>query len=113
MLVQSTDILKLEKAAEMLKAIAHPIRISMVSLLMEESPLSVATIHERLGIAQSVASHHLAIMKAKSVVAAERDGKNCFYRVANPGLKQLLGCIERCQAPHSLEPQLNETTEQI
>ena len=59
------DLNKLESASEMLKAIAHPIRISIVNLLEGNKKLSVTEIFQLLNIEQAVASHHLSILKIK------------------------------------------------
>lgn len=73
------DIDFLEDVTEKLKAIAHPIRFTMVDLLYTEKKLSVTDIHEKLGIEQAVASHHLRILKSQDIVKVSRDGKNSFY----------------------------------
>ncbi len=57
----NVDISSLEAAADTLKAIAHPLRISIVGLLDSNKELSVTEIHEALNIEQAVASHHLSI----------------------------------------------------
>lgn len=76
------DIEFLEDVTEKLKAIAHPIRFTMVDLLYTEKKLSVTDIHEKLGIEQAVASHHLRILKSQDIVKVSRDGKNSFYSLA-------------------------------
>ncbi len=91
------DIKKLESAAETLKAIAHPIRISIVGLLDKDNELSVTEIYESLKIEQAVASHHLSILKNKDVLIVNRVGKNCFYKLKHPQLSQIITCIETCQ----------------
>ncbi|MCC7332625.1 MAG: helix-turn-helix transcriptional regulator [Flavobacteriales bacterium] len=91
------ELKKLENASEMLKAIAHPMRIAIVNLLSEEKKLTVTEIHEALKIEQAVASHHLSIMKNKGVLSQNRDGKNCFYFLKHPRLSQIITCIEKCQ----------------
>lgn len=91
------DIKKLEMASETLKAIAHPIRISIVGLLGNDNELSVTEIHESLNIEQAVASHHLSILKNKDVLEVNRIGKNCFYKLKYPQLSQIITCIETCQ----------------
>lgn len=91
------DLTKLETASETLKAIAHPIRISMVGLLDDNQELSVTEIYEALEIEQAVASHHLSILKNKDVLEVNRVGKNCFYKLKHPQLSQILTCIETCQ----------------
>lgn len=76
------DIEFLEDVTEKLKAIAHPVRFTMVDLLYTEKKLSVTDIHEKLGIEQAVASHHLRILKSQDIVKVSRDGKNSFYSLA-------------------------------
>ena len=89
---------KLEAASEMLKAIAHPIRIAIVGMLDTNKKLSVTEIHEALDIEQAVASHHLSILKNKGVLFSERVGKNCFYSLKHQRLSQIVECIDKCQA---------------
>lgn len=88
---------KLETASEMLKAIAHPVRIAIVDMLSENKNLTVTEIHEALNIEQAVASHHLNIMKNKGVLMSERNGKNSHYKLKHPRLSQIVSCIDKCQ----------------
>lgn len=87
---------QLEKAASMLKAIAHPVRISILNLLDDGAKLTVTEIHGRLQIEQSAASHHLGILKDKDILISKRDGKNTFYSLKNDQLSRLIECINRC-----------------
>jgi DNA-binding transcriptional ArsR family regulator len=91
------DLKKLENASEMLKAIAHPIRISIVSILQDDKKLSVTEIFQQLNIEQAVASHHLSILKNKGVLLSERNGKNCNYFLKYQRLSQIISCIDKCQ----------------
>jgi DNA-binding transcriptional ArsR family regulator len=90
------NIEKLTMAAEMLKAIAHPMRMAIVSFLENGQKLTVTEIHERLGIEQSTTSHHLGILKSKGVLNSRRDGKNTFYFLKHAGLSGIIECIEKC-----------------
>ncbi len=91
------DTEKLERAAVMLKAMAHPIRMAIVDMIVREKQLSVTEIYEKLKIEQAVASQHLAILKDKEVLTMRREGKNCIYFIAKPMLKQLIDTIIQCQ----------------
>ena len=71
----------LEKASGMLKAIAHPVRISIIGCLENGKSKSVTEIHNQVGIEQSAASHHLGILKDKGVLGSRRDGKNTYYHL--------------------------------
>ena len=63
--IQEIDSDKLEMAASMLKAIAHPVRIAILKHLEGGKKLTVTEIHELLGIEQSTTSHHLGILKGQ------------------------------------------------
>ena len=73
-------------AAEMLKAIAHPIRISIVELLAKSGQMNVTEIHQTLNIKQAIASHQLNILKNRGVLNSKRKGKNSYYSVRNPNV---------------------------
>ena len=83
----------LEKASGMLKAIAHPVRISIIE---NGKSKSVTEIHNQVGIEQSAASHHLGILKDKGVLGSRRDGKNTYYHLRNENIVPLLNCIGAC-----------------
>lgn len=85
-----------EKAAVMLKAIAHPMRIAILSLLENNEKLTVTEIHEALGLEQSTTSHHLGILKDKMVLDSQRKGKNTFYYLKNDNLTHIVNCIRGC-----------------
>ncbi|HEX2934766.1 MAG TPA: metalloregulator ArsR/SmtB family transcription factor [Bacteroidales bacterium] len=87
---------QLEKAAGMLKAIAHPVRIAILNLLEEGKQLSVTELHELLKIEQSAASHHLGILKDKGVLASKRDGKNTYYFLKHANLTNIIECVSKC-----------------
>jgi ArsR family transcriptional regulator, virulence genes transcriptional regulator len=86
----------LEKAANMLKAIAHPTRISIIGCLEEGQRLTVTEIHKQLKIEQATASHHLGILRDKGVLSSKRDGKNIYYYLRHETLKVLLDCVSGC-----------------
>jgi len=86
----------LEKAASMLKAMAHPLRFSIVGLLEDGKKLTVTEIHRKLGIEQSTASHHLVILKDRGVLSSKREGKNTWYFLKHADLKNVLSSIGDC-----------------
>lgn len=93
---QEMDIDRLEIAANMLKAMAHPMRIAILKHLENGKKLTVTEIHELLGIEQSTTSHHLGILKDKGVLCSKRDGKNTFYYLKHDTLSQIIDCLQRC-----------------
>ncbi|HDZ41025.1 MAG TPA: ArsR family transcriptional regulator [Bacteroidetes bacterium] len=89
---------QLERAASMLKAIAHPMRIKIIGFLEEGDSLSVTEIHERLGIEQSTTSHHLGILKDKGVLVSKREGKKTLYALKHENLKNIIKCVSMCES---------------
>lgn len=89
---------QLEHAANMLKAIAHPMRIAIIGFLEEGHSLSVTQIHEKLGIEQSTTSHHLGILKDKGVLVSRREGKKTYYSLKHESLKNIIECVSMCKA---------------
>lgn len=92
--VISTD--QLESASQTLKAMAHPIRIQILALL-EEQKLNVTQIYKKLKLEQSIASHHLGILRDKGVLYAERVGKNVYYHLKSELVRAIINCVNNCQ----------------
>ncbi|MDD2381120.1 MAG: metalloregulator ArsR/SmtB family transcription factor [Mariniphaga sp.] len=90
------DSSRLELAASMLKAIAHPMRIAILKHLEGGKKRTVSEIHELLGIEQSTTSHHLGILRDKGVLCSQREGKNTFYYLKFNILSQIVDCLETC-----------------
>ncbi|MDZ7900846.1 MAG: metalloregulator ArsR/SmtB family transcription factor [Arcicella sp.] len=87
---------KLEKAAFILKTVAHPTRLAIVDLLSQNEKLSVNEICEVLECEQSLLSHHLINMKLKGILRSEKDGLNVFYSLKEREVIKLIECIENC-----------------
>jgi len=86
---------QLEPGAEILRALAHPIRLQMVQLLLEGEK-TVTEIHSTLGIKQSSASQQLSLMKTRGVLKSRRSGNRTHYSLARPGIGQLISCLHAC-----------------
>lgn len=80
-------------AAEVLRAVAHPIRLQIVEAL-EEGELSVGEIAETIGEKQAITSQQLNTMKDKGIVRSRREGTRVFYRIENESAIRVLGCVQ-------------------
>lgn len=87
---------EVEKAANMIKAISHPMRLAILGYLGDGNKLNVTEIHKLLNIEQSTASHHLGILKDKGILASERKGKCTLYYLKSRNLSKLVRCISEC-----------------
>ena len=91
-------------AAEMLKQLAHPMRLRMVDLLHTMGELPVCEITDHLGIAQAATSQHLNQMRRVGLLKAERRGKAVWYSIADNRPVSLLNCIcNCCENPVSMD----------
>lgn len=76
--------------AEFFRALAHPIRIRLLEVLVTRGETSVKELQKALGIEQPIVSQQLARLRASGIVAARRQGTATRYVVTDPLLKNLL-----------------------
>lgn len=79
-------------AAASMKAIAHPLRLKILCVL-SPGALSVQDIVEQVGTSQSNISQHLAILRAKDILAAHKDANRVYYRIADSRILKLVGMM--------------------
>lgn len=89
---------KMERAAYVLKAVAHPVRISVIDLLDQAERMTVTELQQALDIEQSLLSHHLTNLRDKGILTTQRDGKNVYYSLADRTIIGIIECINRCTA---------------
>ncbi|MFO0796589.1 MAG: metalloregulator ArsR/SmtB family transcription factor [Gemmataceae bacterium] len=88
-----TDLTALGQAAECLKALAHPHRLRIVQMLLR-GRYTVGELADACGIASPMASEHLRLMQRCGFLACDKEGRNAYYRVAEPHLKDIMACVE-------------------
>ncbi len=76
--------------AAMLKALANRARLMVLCQLVEQGEMRVGDLVIAVGLSQSALSQHLARMRDEGLVAFRRDGKELFYRIADPRCEALL-----------------------
>jgi ArsR family transcriptional regulator len=81
--------------AEVLKAVAHPLRLRIVATLCRGA-VNVGLLAERLGAPPPIVSQQLRILRSNGLVAATRANGHAIYRLAEPALEGLVCCMERC-----------------
>lgn len=72
---------KLHYSAELMRALAHPLRLKILEFIDQHGAINVNKIYNSLQIEQSITSQHLKIMKLAGVVNAEKDGKYVSYSI--------------------------------
>ena len=85
----------LATAAEVIKCLGHPLRLRLLESL-EGGERSVSDLQGYSGATQAAVSQQLATLKARAIVDCRREGTHVFYRITEPKVTAILGCIRSC-----------------
>jgi len=83
-----------DRRTEMLKALAHPVRLGLVETLSDRR-LCVNDLSDLFPVDRTTISKHLALLKEAGVLEDERVGREVFYRLRLPCLEEFIGCLGR------------------
>ncbi len=81
--MNTEDLMKFTAAADLLKVLAHPVRLCIVKGLIEKGECNVSHMQHCLHAPQSTVSQHLQKLKAAGVIEGVRNGLEINYRVCN------------------------------
>lgn len=83
----------LDTATELLRAIAHPLRMTIVEFIDKKKIINVNKIYNTLKLEQSITSQHLRILRSADLVETKREGKFIFYSLNYDKLAQVDGAM--------------------
>lgn len=72
---------KLQYSSELLRALAHPLRLKILEFIDKNKEINVNKIYNTLKIEQSITSQHLKVLRMAGVVHTDRDGKFVHYSI--------------------------------
>jgi DNA-binding transcriptional ArsR family regulator len=81
-----------DDAADLLRALAHPVRLRIVDLL-EGGELCVKRLEQLLGVSQSSVSQHLSRLRYAGLIESERRGHLVCYRLVGNGAGEVLRAV--------------------
>ena len=84
-----------EKQAEIVKAIAHPLRIAVVDFL-KDGRQCVCDIAGHVGSERSNVSRHLSVMVNAGVLGYRKEGLKVIYKLKTPCILDFFSCITTC-----------------
>jgi len=76
------------------QAVNDPKRIQILYALAEQ-PMNVTTLAVALDTPQPTISRHLAVLRQRSLVIAERDGPSVIYRLADTRILEVLDTMRQ------------------
>jgi DNA-binding transcriptional ArsR family regulator len=90
----SNEMYKIPEAdVELLKIMAHPVRLQIVKELEHRKICNVTQLTELLDVPQSTVSQHLSKMRGKILLRSERRGLEMYYHIANSKACQIVSVL--------------------
>jgi DNA-binding transcriptional ArsR family regulator len=78
-----------------LKALAEPVRVRLMSLLLTAGEVCTCELAPAVGVTEATVSHHLSVLKKAGLVSdGERRGMNVYYRARRESLGALCRVID-------------------
>lgn len=78
-----------EREAEVLKTLGHPVRLKIIENLLQ-CECCVKNLWTTLDLPQATVSQHLALLKNKQIVRAERQGVQMCYSVSDETVRKIM-----------------------
>jgi DNA-binding transcriptional ArsR family regulator len=94
MSAQRMTPIAIREHANLLAALAHPIRLQIVAALAGDEERTAGSVVDELGLPQPMVSRHLAILRRAGVLSAVRDGRQRDYRIARPEVTALIRLLD-------------------
>lgn len=88
-----SDLSKYNSTAEMLKVLAHPVRLCIVKGLLEKGECNVSYMQDCLAAPQSTISQHLQKLRAAGIIEGKRNGLEINYSVCNDKVGLLIDLL--------------------
>lgn len=89
------DAAQATAAAEVLKAVANPLRLRILCLLSSHEE-NVKNIAGALNVFPAVVSQQLRILRSAGLVSGSTRGGHTYYGIVEPHMYEMLSCIEKC-----------------
>jgi DNA-binding transcriptional ArsR family regulator len=86
------------KGLTRIKALAHPLRLSIIAFIDKNGEINVNKIYRSLKLEQSITSQHLKILRTAHLVKFRRDGKKIFYSVNYSAVRQLMNVVRKFES---------------
>ena len=102
-MINTPDVAQYDALVACCKALASPIRMSMVRLIhAANEPLCACDIEQSFDLSQPTISHHLRILRDAGIIAATSRGTNVYFHIERAQLTALACCIEQFAQPNGV-----------
>jgi len=87
------DYMKYSEIAEILKVLAHPIRLCIVKSILDQGQCNVSHIQTCIVVPQSTVSQHLQKLRYAGVIEGNRKGLEVNYKIRDERIIKLINSI--------------------
>jgi DNA-binding transcriptional ArsR family regulator len=84
---------RLNVSSEILRAVAHPLRMQILEFIDQNTDINVNKIYNTLKLEQSITSQHLRVLRDAGLVIAHRDGKYIHYTVNYENMQLVVNSV--------------------
>ena len=85
---------KLQISSEILRALAHPLRMRILEFIDKHKTINVNKIYNTLKLEQSITSQHLRILRLAGIVLTNREGKFIHYSIDYSKVANVLKSVD-------------------
>ena len=90
-----------------LKALADPVRLSILGFLLEkrdavpaqDGEVCACNIEDFLGLSQQTVSYHMNLLKRAGLIETEKRGRWVYYRLDPEGVGEVIQSLEKYRSP--------------
>ena len=93
---QAMSAAEADRLAGVLKALAEPTRLRVVSIIAGAAPdaVCVCELVEPIGLSQPTVSHHLKVLTEAGILTREQRGKWAYYRLIPDALAAISAALQ-------------------
>ena len=96
-----TTPLAIDLVAKYFRGLGDPSRLRILEYLRRDGELTVGELVERLGLPQPKVSNHLACLRWCGFIAARREGRTVYNRIADERVEAMLDLAESLLADNA------------
>lgn len=85
---------QMREAADLLKAMANPVRLCLLNKIVEEGPTNVKSIGACMDVSQPNLSQHLRKLKDQGIVESKRVQNQIFYSCEREDVRRILKTLK-------------------
>ena len=92
-MIENKDLKELQDMAEVLKALAHPVRLCIARGLWRNGSCNVTHMQNCLEAPQSTVSQHVGKLRQAGIIEGQRKGLEITYSIKDKRIEKLLSCL--------------------